>query len=232
MNKYSLALLAVATALAITPCAMADSIQSLNGSFVSVAGTSVSNTGAAIGANIADTSGSGSNPTVGDMNPFVAGFNEVVLEGGADAMCPTCLAFAFEVSNTAPSTSTDFIDSISVTNFGTYLVSEGNCNVSGCPSYNSAEYASLAKDDSGIVTLLLNSNLGAGETAQYFILFTNATSYIPGTITFQDGTTVNEAAFVPGVPEPSSFLLLGTGLLGLAFFAFRKAKASGAVLSM
>jgi PEP-CTERM motif-containing protein len=32
-------------------------------------------------------------------------------------------------------------------------------------------------------------------------------------------------------PEPSGLLLLGTGLLGLAFLAFRKAKASGIVMN-
>jgi hypothetical protein len=45
-----------------------------------------------------------------------------------------------------------------------------------------------------------------------------------------NGSTTFGIDAAPPIPEPSSLLLLGTGLFGLAFVAFRKSKPSGLVL--
>jgi hypothetical protein len=65
------------------------------------------------------------------------------------------------------------------------------------------------------------SETGYDNTAATFSL----TSTTTGTTSFTVDATVPSA-----VPEPSSLLLIGTGLLGLAFALFRKNRPAGLVL--
>ncbi|MGO9340634.1 MAG: PEP-CTERM sorting domain-containing protein [Terracidiphilus sp.] len=70
---------------------------------------------------------------------------------------------------------------------------------------------------------------GTGTISENGYTVTNATWSLSSTKT--GGTTFGiDAAPLSSTPEPSSLILLGTGLFGLAFVAFRKSKSSGLVL--
>ncbi|MGD0482247.1 MAG: PEP-CTERM sorting domain-containing protein [Terracidiphilus sp.] len=210
MNKFLLALLATATALAITPSALANT-------------TIPTGAGGVLNTEIASIATTPIDGTLGGPPNFSATFSESVWTygGGSD------LAFEYTVTNTAGAV--DSINHMS-TNYGSWA------NGSLLLDAVSGDGVSGIYNGVGTITVTFAGDLGApgvgsGIDTSTYILYTDATAADWGTITLQDTAVGSDPALVPA-PEPSSLLLLGTGLLGLAFVAFRKAKSSGVVLSM
>jgi hypothetical protein len=151
-------------------------------------------------------SGSGTNSALSvDYSEFVAADQN-------NSFCAGCLDFAILVTNTG----TESAESISTGSFTGFLTDvgywSGSTGVAPTTISRSSDGLAIHFDYTGF------DNLTPAESSDYLVIETNATSYVPGTITVQDGVTIDTAGFAPAVPEPASMGLLGgaLALLGLA----------------
>jgi hypothetical protein len=178
MKKFSIALLALAAALAVTPAALADSF------YFTFASSSVNANGTLVGTEIGSTG-------VYDITGGTINILNGVFSGPAGSG-------AFDAA-TNPSYGND--DDLYLSGWSTYgtYVDHGGL---------------LFTVDGELVNLWAGDNNYPGTS--YSLSYGDGIFY-PGTMT------------VSATPEPTSMLLLGTGLLGLAFVGYRKAGASGLV---
>ncbi len=164
--------------------------------------------GTPLALNVVSTSAVSGTNSIGQS--FTATYTESIYQG------TNGLNFVFNVQN-APG-STDYIDNLSISNFGSFTTTEYEETGTG------ADTVSTASNNLGGINIVFTNVLTAGQTLDTFVIETNAPNYQAGNITFQQGATAGGPAVVASnaTPEPSSLLLLGTGLLGTAGILMRK----------
>jgi hypothetical protein len=143
---------------------------------------------------------------------FSYSYASLVYADPNNLLCVNCLDFVYLLADPGPKSGA--ITTFAVSNFGAFTTDVGdNNNGNVNPTAFTSSPGTITYDFTG---------LGVGSTASFLVIETNAVNWQPGTVTISDGaSSVTLPGFQP-IPEPATFTLLGTGLLGAVGVIRRK----------
>jgi len=147
---------------------------------------------------------------------FSAFYQTGVFTDTNNVYCSGCLDFIYQFSNSGP----DTIERATMTNFDSFLTNVGYNALTG-----TAQPGTVTRNLAGDIAFNF-VGVASGVESELLIIQTNATSYGSGFFSLQDGTAGSGAAYAPATPEPSSLMLMGSGLVSAAGMFLRRRRVN------